>query len=132
MIGIVNAASPDDDGTSNVNTDCTIYITTTNNTFPVPASRLLKELRIVSIIFPSLAITMIPLQNPIRIAAKAISFTPATNSSAISVSPRPPIIPIRRPIPRNTIDNSFMYQPNFTRPVIINAIPATKTTSTNF
>ena len=88
----------------------------TNTKFEDPSSTLVNAFSIVSIIIPSCATTMIPLQNPITIAANAIPFTPSINSSDICLSFKPPIIPINIPIPRNTIDNSFMYHPNLINP----------------
>ena len=70
------AANPEEEGTRSVSKDCTTYITAENTALLDVATKLLKAFRIVSIIIPSCATTIIPLQKPITIAANAISFTP--------------------------------------------------------
>ena len=57
---------------------------------------------------------------------------PFTNSLAISFSPRPPTIPDSRPMARNTMLISSIYQPLVTRPHTMTPMPTPNTISTSF
>ena len=81
---------------------------------------------------PPSAMTKMPRAMPMTMAAYAKSAMPLTNSSAIVCWSRPPRIPASKPIPRNTAEISFMYQPWVTRPQTIMPIPQAKSISTSF